>query len=485
MLRQSSSTIRDMTACEAVELLRQRRISPLEIANDCLNRIDEINPSLNAFCWVDRDGALKAARLSEERWFRGAPLGALDGIPATIKDLTLTIGMPTRRGSATTSDAGPWNVDAPVSARLREAGAILVGKTTSPEFGWKGVTDSPLFGVTRNPWDKELTPGGSSGGAGVAAALNLGMLHQGSDAGGSIRIPASFTGTFGFKPTFGYVAQWPESAMRTLSHLGPMTRTVPDAELMMTVISGRDPRDGFSGPDYPKSIAVDLERLEGCRIAYSADLGYVDVSEDIRRVTDAAVEQARALGAIITEIDPGFSDPIDTIEVLWCAGAARVLRSLDDQQAELLDPGFREMAQRGLNISLAEYQAAEMARSELAAQMSAFHQEHEFLLTPTMPLPPFPVGRVVPDPSIKKWAAWTPFTYPFNLTQQPAASLASGLDAKRLPVGLQVVGARHNDRRLLSVCRILEKQLGRLVPPCIARFHHTRPRARITERCLT
>ncbi|QRM32173.1 amidase [Microvirga sp. VF16] len=467
---QSPSSLGDMTAREALDRLRRRQISPIEIVTDCLKRIDATNPSLNAFCCVDHEGALHAARLSEERWFKSTPAGALDGIPATIKDLTLTIGMPTRRGSATTSPDGPWNVDAPVTARLRNAGAIILGKTTSPEFGWKGVTDSPLFGITRNPWDHELTPGGSSGGAGVAAALNLGLLHQGSDAGGSIRIPASFTGVFGFKPTFGYVAQWPESAMTTLSHLGPMTRTVADAELMMSVIAGRDPRDGFSGPDFPDAIVPETDDLEGRRIAYSPDLGYVDVADDIRQVTDAAVEHARALGAIVTRVDPGFRDPIDTIETLWCAGAARILRTLDERQAELLDPGFREMAERGLKITLAEYQAAETDRSRLAAHMAAFHLEHEFLLTPTMPIPPFPVGRVVPNPSIKKWAAWTPFTYPFNLTQQPAASLPSGLDATGLPVGLQVVGARHNDRRVLNICRLLETHLRRLVPPHLPAF---------------
>ncbi|MCA1371835.1 amidase [Bradyrhizobium sp. BRP14] len=454
-----------MTACEALDLLRRRQISPTEIVTDCLSRIEAANSTLNAFSWIDREGALAAARSSEQRWLRGTPCGVLDGVPATIKDLTLTKGMPTRRGSATTSGEGPWTVDAPITAKLRDAGAILLAKTTTPEFGWKGVTDSPLFGITRNPWNTDLTPGGSSGGAGVAAALNLGMLHQGSDAGGSIRIPASFTGVFGFKPTFGYVPQWPPSAMTTLSHLRPMTRTVADAELMMEVIGRRDPRDGFSGPDFPSDCISAMDSLEGCCFAYSRDFGRVELADDIRHVTDAAVDQVRALGAIVTEIDPGFTDPIDVIEVLWCAGAASVLHQFDDRQAALLDPGFHEMAQRGLRITLAEYQAAELARSELAAQMSAFHQQHEFLLTPTMPISPFPVGRDVPDTSTKKWAGWTPFTYPFNLTQQPAASLPSGLDAKGLPVGLQVIGARHNDHRVLSVCRVLERQLGRLTPP--------------------
>lgn len=201
----STTSLSELTTQEALKLFQRKELSPVELVQDCLERIEEYNPELNAFCHVDHEGALEAARASEARWHNGTAVDALDGIPVTIKDLTLTKGMPTRRGSASSSADGPWDLDAPITARMREAGAIILGKTTSPEFGWKGVTDNPLHGITRNPWDRNLTPGGSSGGAGVAAALNLGLLHQGSDAGGSIRIPASFTGTFGLKPTLGYV----------------------------------------------------------------------------------------------------------------------------------------------------------------------------------------------------------------------------------------------------------------------------------------
>lgn len=460
------SSLAELSAVDALELFRRREISPVDLVEDCLARIDAQNPELNAFCHVDPDGALAAAHAAEARWNKGTPAGALDGVPVTIKDLTLTRGLPTRKGSATTSAEGPWEVDAPITARMREAGAIILGKTTSPEFGWKGVTDNPVHGVTRNPWDPALTAGGSSGGAGVAAALNLGLLHQGSDAGGSIRIPASFTGTFGLKPTLGHVAQWPPSAMTTLSHLGPMTRTVADSELMMEVITGPDARDGYAGPAYPQGPAPRLDTLAGWRIAYSRDLGYVRVVTDIAAVVDAAVGHLRDLGAEVVEVDPGFADPIAAFETLWFAGAARILDDLTPDQQECLDPGFREIAEAGRSITLAQYLAAGERRYELTAQMAAFHKDFDLLVTPTMPIAPFEAGRDVPrDGPYVRWTDWTPFTYPFNLTQQPAASMPCGLDDAGIPVGLHLVGPRYGDPTVLSVARLLEGVFGRLTPP--------------------
>lgn len=460
------TSLAELTVQDAVNLFKRKEISPVELVEDCLARIDQHNPTLNAFCHVDYDGAIDAARASEARWFKSSPAGVLDGIPVTIKDLTLTKGMPTRKGSATSSAEGPWDVDAPLTARMREAGAVFLGKTTSPEFGWKGVTDNPLHGITRNPWDANLTPGGSSGGAGVAAALNLGLLHQGSDAGGSIRIPASFTGTFGIKPTFGYVPQWPASAMARLSHLGPMTRTVADAEIMMDVITGADARDGYAGPSYPVSANAPLESLAGWRIAYSRDLGYVRVNPDIAQVVDAAIEKMRSLGAEVVEVNPGFADPLETFETLWFAGASRIISDLTPEQKSLLDPCFREIGEIGKSITLAQYMAAREQRYEITAHMAAFHERFDLLVTPTMPIGPFDAGMNTPaQSSYTKWTDWTQFSYPFNLTQQPAASLPCGLDAKGLPVGLHLVGRRFQDHAVLAVSKLLETGLGRLPLP--------------------
>ncbi|WP_149764744.1 amidase [Neomesorhizobium albiziae] len=454
------SSLDALTACECLELYRRRQVSPVEVVDECLNRVDASNPTLNAFCLVDHENARSIARASERRWMKGEPAGVLDGIPATIKDLTLTRGWPTRRGSLSGSAQGPWTEDAPIAARIREAGAVILGKTTTPEFGWKGVTDSPLYGITRNPWNPDLTPGGSSGGAGVAAALNLGFLHQGSDGGGSIRIPASFTGTFGFKPTFGLVPQWPASAMTTLSHLGPMTRTVADAILMMNVIAQKDARDGYAGPVYPGIDVDPAKTLKGLRIGYSRDLGYVKVAHDIQRVTDKAVDQLRALGAEVVETNPGFTNPVEAFATFWFAGAARILSRIDNKQRQLLDPGFLQGAERGLTITLAEFQEAETVRFELSALMAKFHEDYDLLVMPTLPVAPFAVGRNEPDESYRGWMDWTPFTYPFNLTQQPAASVPSGLDDQGLPVGLQLVGARYSDTTVLAAAYAIESRLG-------------------------
>ncbi|TDB04705.1 amidase [Halomonas marinisediminis] len=451
----------ELTAAQALELFRQRQLSPVELTQDCLARIEQHDPTINAFAHVDAAQALTAARAAEVRWHAGTPCGPLDGIPTTIKDLTLTAGMPTRFGSATSDPDGPWETDAPISHHLRQAGAVILGKTTSPEFGWKGVTDNPLHGITRNPWDHRLTPGGSSGGAAAAAALNLGLLHQGSDAGGSIRIPCSFTGTFGIKPTFGWVPQWPASAMSQLSHLGPMTRTANDSALMLSVMAKPDARDGYSGnPRADDWLTPPPTSLKGWRIAYSPDLGYVDVAPDIAACTRKAVEKLQDLGATIDEIDPGFDSPLEVFNTLWFAGASQVLERLDRDQQDKLDPGFLSIARRGADISLRDYLAACRAREQLTAQMQLFHQHYDLLITPTLPLSPFEAGHNVPPGGpYREWMEWTPFSYPFNLTQQPAASLPCGLDDQGLPVGLHLVGPRFQDLKVLQVARLLEQHL--------------------------
>lgn len=456
-----------LTACETLALYRRHALSPVEVINDCLERIGRYNPTINAFAHVDGKDALRAARESEARWQAGAPCGPLDGIPVTIKDMVLTRGMPTRMGSATTSAEGPWDQDAPITTHLRNAGAIILAKTVSPEYGWKGVTDNSIHGITRNPWNPELTPGGSSGGAAAAAALNLGMLHQGSDAGGSIRIPCSFTGTFGIKPTFGWIPQWPPSAMSDLSHLGPITRTATDSALMLNVLSQPDPRDGYAGnPRRFDWQTPPPTSLHGWRIAFSANLGYVDVSPDIAAQVEDAVVLMQELGASVERLDPSFEDPQPCFNTLWFAGAAQVLRKLDTSQRQQLDPGFRAIAERGCEISLSDYMTARAERAKLTAQMAEFHQRYDLLVTPTMPIAPFTAGHnVPPDSHYQQWMDWSPFTYPFNLTQQPAASLPCGLDDNGLPVGLHLVGPKFQDDKVMHAARLLEIHLSRLTPP--------------------
>ncbi|MEH6825444.1 MAG: amidase [Motiliproteus sp.] len=451
-----TTDIADLTAVELLQLYRHKRLSPVEATAAALARIEQHNDAVNAYCHVDQEGAMAAAQASEARWMSGTPCGGLDGVPASIKDLTLTKGMPTRKGSRTTSAEGPWLVDAPFSARMREAGAVLLGKTTTPEFGWKGVTDSPLTGITRNPWNVAMTAGGSSGGAGAAAALNMGVLHQGSDAGGSIRIPAAFCGVFGLKPTFGYIPQWPASAMTTLSHLGPMTRTVEDAALMMNAVAQPDDRDWYAGPgtDTPWNRGINAG-VRGLRIAYSRSLGYVSVNPEVAAAVERAVAALADLGARVEEVDPGFEDPIEQFNTLWFAGAAKLVDGLTEQQRQLVDPGFIDIAARGRKISLVDYLYAQDARAALGETMNRFHHHYDLLLTPSVPITAFEAGCNVADPSQEHWMSWTPFSYPFNLTQQPAASVPCGLSQAGLPIGLQVVGPKFGDALVLRACQAL------------------------------
>jgi len=446
------------TATELLALYASGKASPVEATQAALDRIDRFNPAVNAYCHVDHQGALASARQSEQRWQQGQPVGPLDGVPSSIKDLTLTIGMPTRKGSRTTSASGPWDVDAPYSARMRAAGAVLLGKTTSPEFGWKGVTDNPLYGITRNPWNTRCTAGGSSGGAGAAAALNMGVLHQGSDAGGSIRIPCGFTGTFGLKSTFGLVPQWPASAMTTLSHLGPMTRTVRDSALMMTVTSAPDRRDWYAAAITERNWQQDLDRgVKGLKIAYSPTLGYVSVAPEIAALVRQAVNRLADLGAIVEQVDPGFSDPLEMFNTLWFAGAAKVVALLSPDQRTMVDPGFLAIAEQGSRISIVEYMKAQDARAALGQQMAEFHARYDALITPTLPLVAFEAGHNVPPGSgLEHWMNWTPFSYPFNLTQQPAASVPCGLTSAGLPAGVHVVADKYNDALVMQICQAIE-----------------------------
>ncbi|GLY87717.1 amidase [Actinoallomurus iriomotensis] len=444
-----------LTASEMLAAFRAGSLSPVEAASAVLARIAEADPSVNAFCLVTADEALDAARASEERWRRGEPLGLLDGVPVSVKDVLLTRGHPTLRGSRTIAPDGPWPDDSPAVARVREHGGVIVGKTTTPELGWKGVTDNPLTGVTRNPWDTSRTPGGSSGGASAAVALGMAPLALGTDGGGSVRIPAGFTGVFAHKPTYGRVPHFPASPFGTLAHVGPIAWSVADAELLLEVISGPDSRDWSALPPSVPAAPVDVR---GLRIAFSPTLGYAPVDAEVAAAVEKAAAVFTDLGARVEQTDPGFADPVEAFHVLWFAGAAKSVESLSPARRELLDPGLREISEQGARHSALDYLTATACRMELGRLMGAFHEDYNLLLTPTLPIPAFEAGREVPpDWPSPRWTSWTPFTYPFNMTQQPAASVPCGFTSAGLPVGLQVVGPRHADARVLAACRAFEQ----------------------------
>jgi aspartyl-tRNA(Asn)/glutamyl-tRNA(Gln) amidotransferase subunit A len=449
----------DLTATELLTAFRAGTLSPVEACEAVLARIDAVNPVLNAYNLVDGEQALAEAAESERRWRRGAPVGVLDGVPVSIKDVLLTSGRPTLRGSLAVDPDQQWTEDSPAVARLREQGAVRVGKTTTPELAWKGVTDSPLTGVTRNPWDPALTPGGSSGGAAAAVAAGMAPLAVGTDGGGSVRIPASFTGTFTLKPTAGLVPHYPASAFGSLAITGPITRSVADAALMLDVISGPDGRDWSSLPLPATPFADATTDIAGLRIAFSPTLGFpVHVDDEVAAAVAEAVEVFASLGAHVEQVDPGITDPVEAFHVLWNSGAAKAVAALPAERRGDMDPGLVEICEQGARLSALDYLDAMNTRMELGQRMARFHHDHDLLLTPTMPIPAFEAGREVPAgwPG-SRWTSWTPFTYPFNMTQQPAASVPCGFTSAGLPIGLQVVGPRHADALILAACQAFEQ----------------------------
>lgn len=439
------------SAADLVDGYRDRTISPVDANQAALDAIERLDPAVNAFVLVDRDGALAAAKESEARWHAGEPLGPGDGVPTSIKDALLTRGWPTLRGSRLIDASQDWPDDAPSVARLRETGAVILGKTTTPEYSWKGVTDSARFGVTGNPWDPGRTPGGSSGGSATAVALGMGAWSLGTDGGGSVRIPAALTGTVALKPTYGLIPLYPPSPFGTLSHAGPMTRTVRDTAALLDVVSGFDHRDWSAMPTPRTSYLEGLDDgVAGLRVAYSRTLGFGRNNPEVEAAVDAAVGALADAGARVDEIDPGFGDPVDAFNVLWFSGAARVLATYDDVSG--VDPGLQRAAEAGRGYSAADYLDATAVRMDLGLRMGAFHTVYDVLLTPTLPIPAFPTGRDVPDGSPSPdWTGWTPYTYVFNLTQQPALSVPCGFTGDGLPVGLQIVGPRHADALVLRV----------------------------------
>ena len=464
------STLAESTATELLQLYRSRAASPVEATQAVLARIERLNPALRAFCWVDGEAALQAARASEARWQAGAPCGVLDGVPTSIKDLILTRGWPTLRGSRTVNPDQPWEVDAPATARLREAGAVLLGKTATPEFGCKGETNSPLNGITRNPWDLSRTPGGSSGGTAAAVAAGLGPLSVGTDGAGSVRIPASFCGNFGLKPSFGRVPAYPLSPFGSVAHLGPHTLSVTDAALMMNVLSQPDARDWTSLPpercDYLQGLN---DGVRGLRIAYSPTLGYArNVNPEVAAAVHQAVRDLESLGAVVEAVDPGFDDPLEITTGLWFLGAATIWAGLTPAQRALCDPDFAAEAALGAELSALDIAQLNLRRGALGSQLRQFMQGHDLIATPTVAVTAFEARPAGHSPTHSAaMLGWTPFSYPFNLSQQPAATIPCGLSREGLPIGLQLVGPMFGDALVLRACRAYE-QLRPIARPSLA-----------------
>jgi aspartyl-tRNA(Asn)/glutamyl-tRNA(Gln) amidotransferase subunit A len=450
-----------LEAKELVSRYKNRALSPVEVTKSVLNRIERLEPHVNAFALLDREAALEAARQSERRWAKGDPLGLVDGVPAAIKDLILTKGWPTLKGSRSTISDQAWSEDSPATARLREHGAILLGKTTTAEFGWKGLADCPATGITRNPWNLAFTPGGSSGGSATAAALGLGQLHVATDGGGSGRMPAAHCGAFGFKQTFGRVAVYPYSQNGTLFNVTPLTRSVSNAALLLDVIARPDPRDWHSLPASDMSWSEGLDDgIAGLRIAFSPTLGYADVDPEVSSIVADAVKVFVDLGGVVDEVDPGIENPLPIFRTFWAAGAAKLLASLGPRRA-LTELGLQDVAEEGAKLDAICYVEAMEKREALGRHFIQFHQDWDLLITPMTAKPPSEIVESSVGLGVRTvlppFTYLSPFAYPFNLTQQPAASIPCGFNSAGLPVGLQVVAAKYRDATVLRAARAFER----------------------------
>ncbi len=447
-------------ATALASLIRERKLSPVELMRAVLGRVERVNPAVNAFALVLADTAMEQAKAAEQDVAAGRPLGPLHGIPVTIKDHEAIAGLPTEFGSFTRQgDIATYT--APVVTRLQQAGAIVIGKTTTPEFGWKGVSHGPLTGLTHNPWKPGYNAGASSAGAGAGAAAGFGPLHQGSDGAGSIRMPAHFCGVVGMKPTYGRVPIYPPSVADQIVHVGPLTRTVGDAALMLKSIAGPHVWDltSLESPpaDYPARLHDAPARP--LRIAFSPDLGHARVDPDVADLVAKAVAAFGELGCAVEAVTPAWGkEGPEIARFLWAAHYSRYAELLPKWEAQM-DPGFVACIRAGEGVSLVEYQRMRMRKYAYTNEIARFFQDWNFLVTPAVSVAAFPAERLMPAHWPQHdwdWLQWAEFSYPFNLSGHPAISVPCGFTAEGLPVGLQIVGPRFDDLGVLQLAARFE-----------------------------
>ena len=450
-----------LTARETARLIGRKELSPVEVVRRALDEAEATQATLNAFTVLRRDEALNEAREAEAGVMRGDALGALHGLPFSAKDLISVEGLPYAFGSRA-MEGNVGKVDAPSVERAKANGAILIGKSTTSEFGCKPVGDSPLTGVTRNPLDLSLTPGGSSAGCAASVAAGITPFALGTDGGGSIRIPAAFTGTFGFKANFGRVPVWPASATPTLAHVCPLARNVRDAALLLQVIAGYDPRDpaAIAGP-VPDFLAACEAPVRGVRIAWSSTLGYAEPDPEVVEICARAARLLERAGCVVEEVERVFAaDPEDLWTAEFYAGVGTRLRPILESRRDLLDPAVAEILDAALALDMRDYYDAVFRRYALRDEMFAFFGRYDALLSPTLPISALEAGRNIPAGfEHRNLVSWVYYTYPFNLTGQPAASLPIGLCARGTPVGLQIVTARNDEETALKIAAWLEGEI--------------------------
>jgi len=447
-------------ATELASMIRSKTISPVELMRATIARAEALNPRLNAICTPTYDAAMEQARLAELAVMRGDDLAILHGIPVTIKDLAFTKGVRTMGGSNLFRERVP-TFDHVHVERLRAAGAISIGKTTVPELGWKGNGDSPVTGITHNPWKLGYNAGGSSAGAAACAAAGIAPLHQGSDGAGSIRMPAAFCGIFGLKPSFGRVPYHPVPNNGLISHVGPMTRTVADAALMLAAMAGPHDRDMSSLEGKPEDYLAQLdEGIAGCKVAYSPDLGYLPVDPEVTEPIKRAALAFEAFGCTVEEVEPGWGDPIAMEHCHFASNYAGMLGHLLDEWADRMDPGLVAITRHGMTYSASDYCRAQGERLAYYDKVHAFFQRYDLLLTPSLSVAAFPAEYLIPphwEQHPWDWLRWAGFSYPFNMTWLPAATCPCGFTPGGLPVGLQIVAGRFQDLLVLQAARAFEQ----------------------------
>ena len=453
-------TVRDTAKCIADGTLSSRKI-----VERCLGTIESKNPTLNAFWDVYEEEALSLADRRDEEAEAGNIRGALHGVPVGIKDLFYVKDRRTARGSAVFAKFVPVET-APIVERLEAAGAIVVGKTTTTEMGWSGSSVSEYYGSTRNPWNAELTSGGSSSGSASALASGMVPMTLGSDGGGSVRIPASFCGHFALKGSLARIPTYPWSATEMLSHAGPMTLTAADSALLFDILKGPDPRDHHALPDDGLCYCTTKIDISDLRVAYAPTLFGVDVDDEVDCVIRDAIERIRETFNVSVEtVSPDWGDPIKIFEILWVAGRGVAYGKQANGSLDDFGSGFANLVKQSSKFDLGDYLGAAKARADYAVSIHRFFESFDILLMPTVPILPFDAELEAPagmgsNSDILPWTGWTPFTYPFNITGNPAASIPAGLSSAGLPVGLQVIGRRHSDADVLAFCRDLEEKAG-------------------------
>jgi aspartyl-tRNA(Asn)/glutamyl-tRNA(Gln) amidotransferase subunit A len=454
------------SASELSDLFRSKAASPVDTLTAILASAELVNPRINALTLIDAEAALAAARASEARWQRGEPLSRLDGVPVSIKELVRTKGWPHTMASLLT-DKTPVAEDAPAVARLREAGAIVYAQNTSPEYGFKGVTDSPLHGITRNPWNLDLTPGGSSGGSGAAVAAGLGPLAIGTDGGGSVRIPSAFCGLVGLKATYGRIPAWPPSMHGDLANTGPMTRTTLDCALMLTEMSRTDARDPFPAPPEEKDYTIGLHRgVKGLKIGLIIKFGDAFLDPEVEGLVRAAAKTFETLGAHVEPVSSPTSsaDASRVFVVHWFSALQRLLQIYPAEKHAQFDPGLLQNARVGEQYTVQTLVDAMVGRREMSTAWNLLFTQYDLVISPTLNVLPFPVGQAFPDgPDGAPNFAWSN-TALFNLTRHPTITTPAGVSASGLPAGLQIVAAHYRDDLVLQASAALEAALGRSFP---------------------